>query len=85
MYMRTHKHTQMNEDGSPSDRLDPLALSIAQELGSGATTVEEAKEDPLIISYIEEGIAKGNEESISRAAKVQVCYAISVCCCLQWL
>ncbi len=63
----------MNDDGTPcSNRLDSLAVSIAQELGSNATTVEEAKEDPLIIRYIEEGMDKANEESISRAAKVQV-------------
>ena len=62
----------MNEDGTPSERLDSLALSIAQELGSNATTVEEAKEDPLIIRYTEDGLARANEESISRAAKVQV-------------
>ncbi len=62
----------MNDDGTPSNRLDSLAVSIAQELGSNATTVEEAKEDPLIIRYIEEGMGKANEESISRAAKVQV-------------
>ena len=63
---------QMNDDGTPSNRLDSLAMSIAQELGSNASTVEEAKEDPLIIRYIEEGLVKANEESISRAAKVQV-------------
>ncbi|XP_064385622.1 long-chain-fatty-acid--CoA ligase ACSBG2-like isoform X2 [Halichondria panicea] len=69
--MMVSLRVEMNDDGTPSNRLDSLAVSIAQELGSNATTVEEAKEDPLIIRYIEEGMGKANEESISRAAKVQ--------------
>ncbi len=63
----------MNEDGTPSNRLDSLALSIVQDLGSSASTVKEAIEDPLITTYVQDGITKGNEQAISRATRVQVC------------
>lgn len=62
----------MNDDGTPSNRLDSLARSIVQDLGSSASTVEEAIEDPLVSRYIQEGMAKANEVAISRATKVQV-------------
>lgn len=62
----------MTPDNVPTDNLDPLALSIMQEIGSTATTVSEAREDPLVKQYITDGMARANEESVSRAAKVQV-------------
>ena len=61
----------MNEDGDPTDGLDRLALSILQELGSSATTVQEAAGDPMVLDYIQRGMQDANEESVSRAAKVQ--------------
>ncbi len=69
----------MNEDGTPSNRLDSLARSIVQDLGSSASTMEEAVEDPLITSYIQEGMTKANEQAISRATRVQVCCVLCVC------
>ena len=61
----------MNENLEPTSNLDRLALSILQELGSSATTVEEATEDQLVLDYIQQGMKEVNEESVSRAAKVQ--------------
>ena len=34
--------------------------------------VSEAREDPKVIDYIQAGLDKANEASISRAAKIQV-------------
>ena len=55
----------------PTERLDRLALSIMQELGSSATTVTEAAADQLVTGYIDAGVKAANEECVSRAAKVQ--------------
>ena len=35
-------------------------------------TVSEAREDPKVLQYIQAGMARANEASISRAAKMQV-------------
>ncbi len=51
---------QMNEDGTPSNRLDSLARSIVQDLGSMQcqhySWTEKAVEDPLI----QQGMTKAN-------------------------
>ena len=72
--IRTHLHLslQLSPDNVPTDNLDPLALSIMQEIGSTVKTVSEAREDPLVNKYITDGMNKANEESVSRAARVQV-------------
>ena len=62
---------QLSPDNVPTDNLDPLALSIMQELGSKSTTVSEAREDALVKQYITEGMTRANQDSVSRAAKVQ--------------
>ena len=35
-------------------------------------TVEDAMIDPIVAKYINDGMMRANEESVSRAAKVQV-------------
>ena len=62
----------MDTDNVPTDNLDPLALSIVQEIGSAARTVSEARDDPLVKQYITSGMNRANEDSVSRAAKIQV-------------
>ena len=62
----------MDSDLKPSEVLDSLALSIVSELGSTATTTREAMNDPIVVEYINNGMARANQESVSRAAKVQV-------------
>ena len=47
---------QLSQDNVPTDNLDPLALSIVQDLGSMATTVSKAREDPLVKQYITGGM-----------------------------
>lgn len=62
----------MDTDNVPTDNLDPLALFIVQEIGSAARTVSEARDDPLVKQYITSGMNRANEDSVSRAAKIQV-------------
>ena len=62
----------MDADNVPTDNLDPLALSIMQEIGSAARTVTEARGDAQVQQYITSGMNRANEESVSRAAKIQV-------------
>ena len=69
-------NVQLSGDNEPTDQLDSLGLSIVQELGSTATTVSAAMKDPLVLSFIETGVMKANEDSVSRAAKVQVCVCV---------
>jgi long-chain-fatty-acid--CoA ligase ACSBG len=55
----------------PSDELDGIAMKVINEIGSNVTTVTEAREDPIVLEYIRQGMEKANELAISRAAKVQ--------------
>ena len=76
--IKTHlNHSlQLSPDNVPTDNLDPLALSIMQEIGSPVKTVSEAREDPLVNKYITDGMNRANEESVSRAARVQVSWVM---------
>ena len=62
----------MDSELHPTERLDALARAILQDLGSTATTIAEAAQDPIVTKYITDGMARANEECVSRAAKVQV-------------
>ena len=56
----------------PSDKLDPNCLIALKNLGSTATTLAEAKADPLVAAAIQAGIDQYNKEgSASRAQCVQ--------------
>lgn len=63
----------MDSDLKPTEYLDRLALSILQDLGSTATTIAQAAADERVTKYIKDGLTQANDESVSRAAKVQVC------------
>lgn len=41
--------------------------------------VSEAREDPKVVNYIQAGLDRANEASISRAAKIQVQLVLMVC------
>lgn len=62
---------QMDADGNPSNLLDRAALSVAAEIGSPATTVEEAKKCDKFHKYITDGMKRANAKSTSRAQCVQ--------------
>ena len=45
------------------------SIKIAKQLGSSATTVQEAMDDPLFVSYIQDAINAYNEKAFSNAQK----------------
>ena len=62
----------VDENGQPSgNELFGEALAESKAIGSSATTVEEAMDDPLWQAHIEAGIATANESAVSRAAKIK--------------
>ena len=74
---QTHAHTiyyttQMDDSNLPSDRLDKVSLSVMASIGSKSATVSDAREDPLVDQYIQQGMMRANERALSRAHKVQV-------------
>ncbi|GMF27213.1 unnamed protein product [Phytophthora lilii] len=57
--------------GAPTDKLDKMALSVAKEIGSAATTVSEAQTCGHFRKYIEDGMARANAKAASRAQQLQ--------------
>mmetsp|Transcript_5029 Transcript_5029/g.7686 ORF Transcript_5029/g.7686 Transcript_5029/m.7686 type:complete len:660 (+) Transcript_5029:95-2074(+) len=55
----------------PTDKLTGDALYIGSEIGSSATTMSEAKDDPKWIEYINNGMKKANSRTTSNAQVVQ--------------
>ena len=62
----------MDDSNLPSDRLDKVSLSVMASIGSKSATVSDAREDPLVDQYIQQGMMRANERALSRAQKVQV-------------
>ncbi|GLE00246.1 hypothetical protein PINS_up008973 [Pythium insidiosum] len=60
----------VDNDGNPTDNLDAKALSICKEIGSSATTVAEAKADPAVQAYLEQGLMRANTRATSHAQNV---------------
>ncbi|KAK1938242.1 Long-chain-fatty-acid--CoA ligase ACSBG2 [Phytophthora citrophthora] len=65
-----------NATGSPTDQLDKVALAVAKEIGSSATTVTEAQMCAKFQNHIEEGVARANAQATSRAQQVQKFFII---------
>lgn len=59
------------ETGLPKEKLAPDSLFVGQQIGSSATTYEEAKADPLWKKYVDEGMKAGNKKTTSNAQIVQ--------------
>ncbi|PIK45863.1 putative long-chain-fatty-acid--CoA ligase ACSBG2-like, partial [Apostichopus japonicus] len=55
----------------PTEELNKEALGICKQIGSNATTVEEAEKDDAIAQHIQKGIDEYNKAAVSRAQKVQ--------------
>ncbi len=73
------KCTMDLQTGAPTDTLDKDALHVGSEIGSSATTMSEASQDPLWIKYINDGMKAGNAKTTSNAQIVQkVCTYIDV-------
>jgi long-chain-fatty-acid--CoA ligase ACSBG len=58
------------ETGEASNKLKGAALDVAKEIGSKATTTEEAMNDPLWQKYFDAGVEKANAKAASRAQQV---------------
>lgn len=58
-------------DGNPSHVLDRAALQVAQEIGSHAKTVQEARKCDKFQKYITEGMKRANAKATSRAQYTQ--------------
>ena len=61
---------EMNEDGSPSNKLCGAALETAKTIGSAATTTQEAKTCPKFEQYFNKGMEHANGQTTSRAQRV---------------
>ncbi|KAF4315731.1 hypothetical protein BBO99_00009184, partial [Phytophthora kernoviae] len=61
---------------APTDKLDKVALAVAKEIGSDATTVPEAQACEKFRQYIEEGMARANTKAVSRAQHVKKFFII---------
>lgn len=60
-----------HETGEPSSKLAADALFVGKQIGSSATTVDEAMKDPLWAKYITDGMKKANANTTSNAQVVQ--------------
>ncbi|KAL4141185.1 hypothetical protein PRNP1_014307 [Phytophthora ramorum] len=62
--------------GAPTDKLDKMVLAVAQEVGSDATSVQEAQVCDKFRKYIEDGMKRTNAKAASRAQQVQKFFII---------
>lgn len=58
------------EEGVASNKLTLQALDTSKEIGSTATTTDEAREDPAWQKYFDEGVKAANKKATSRAQEV---------------
>lgn len=63
--------TQVDDENVPTDLLEDEVKHAFQKIGSKANTASEAAVDKKVREYIQNGINKANEKSISKAQKVQ--------------
>ncbi|EDQ85947.1 uncharacterized protein MONBRDRAFT_38583 [Monosiga brevicollis MX1] len=66
------------ESGEPLDKLTDQVIEILSSIGSSATTVSAAREDPKVIEYIDAKRKEANNKSVSRAQNVQKSYILPV-------
>jgi len=61
---------EIDENGTATNKLTGRALEVGKEIGSSATTTEEAAKDEKWQKYFDEGMKKANDAATSRAQKV---------------
>ena len=63
----------VDENGDPTDKLSPEALTICQEMNVTATKVSEiiGNKEPAIYKAIQEGMERVNATATSNAQKIQ--------------
>lgn len=60
----------MDDEGAPLQTLDQVALDVAKEIGSDATTVDQAKNCAKFNKYLEDKMKAANGQATSRAQNV---------------
>ena len=65
------------DTGIPSNRLAGVALDTCREIGSQATTTDEARDDPLWKKYFDQGLEATNSHATSHAQRVGKYYLLS--------
>jgi long-chain-fatty-acid--CoA ligase ACSBG len=60
----------IDANGLATNKLIGRALDTAKEIGSAATTADEARDDPKWQAYFDEGVKKANASAASRAQQV---------------
>lgn len=63
--------TDLDEEGGPTSKLGLVCLDRSKELESKAETVEQVMECPKWRKYLENGLQVANENTISKAQRVQ--------------
>jgi len=65
--------TELKKECKPGDYplTNLLTETCRSALGTTATTVEEAKKDPKVLEYIQQGINRTNQNTTSQAQKIQ--------------
>lgn len=61
----------LDKDGKPTEALSDDAIKIVKDIGSNAKTLSDAMKDEKLLKFIDAGIKKANERSISRAQHVR--------------
>lgn len=61
---------EIDANGLPSNKLTGQSLDTSKEIGSEATTTDEARSDPKWQAYFDKGVKKANAEASSRAQQV---------------
>ena len=61
----------LDDDGKATEFLNDDALKIIKEIGSNAKTYADVEKDEILLKFIDNGIKKANEKSISRAQHIR--------------
>jgi long-chain-fatty-acid--CoA ligase ACSBG len=60
----------VDENGNPTDALDPSVIAYLQSVGSSTKTVSAARKDFKVLNCIEQGLVRSNTKSTSNAHNV---------------
>jgi long-chain-fatty-acid--CoA ligase ACSBG len=63
-------HVEIDDDGVPTNKLTGAALEAGKEIGSSATTTDEARDDPKWTELFDAGVKAANDMATSRAQNV---------------
>lgn len=72
-------HTVADAKGNPTNNLTPAVIEQFVQLGSAATTLQEAQADAKVKAFLEEGVARANKKADSKAQSVQKVAVLPEC------